>query len=130
MIGEIISKLDLDESLLLVNGTILKAYMLEDIEIGTKIAVSLLPFITSKVNRESFSSLNKNKDKKLVIDDFKKSSYQAFGEILNTSPLTIDCGSVILELDEQDLHSEIKLSELEQGNYVYFYIDRLDIEIA
>lgn len=128
MIGKIIHKIDSNNFIVFSNGVLLKAYAFENIEIGKPKKIMFIPFITSKVNEESFLKLNLKKNKMLIIDHFEKSSYQVYGEIVNTKPLLIDCGAIQLELDEDDLHSDIKISDLESGMFVYFYIDRLDIE--
>lgn len=128
MIGKIICKINSNNIIILVNGVILKVYTFEDIVNDCSKEITFIPFITSKVNQESFLKLNMEKNKQLIIDNFEKSSYQAYGEIVGTKPLLIDCGAVELELDEDDLHPEIKISKLELGMYIYFYIDRLDIE--
>lgn len=130
MIGKIINRVNSSDCIVLVNGVMLKTYMLEDIEINKPKKITFIPFITSKVDKENLLNLNLRKNKRLVIDDFEKSSYQAYGEIVSLKPLSIDCGAIQLELDEEDLHSEIQKSDLQLGMYIYFYIDRLDIENA
>ena len=124
MIGNIIYKIDSNNIIALVNGVILKAYTWEALEINQPQELEFIPFLTAKVNKESFLNLNTRGDKKLIIDN----SYQALGEIVSIEPLLIDCGAIELELDEDDLHEDIEMFELEVGMSVYFFIDRLDIE--
>lgn len=79
-----------------------------------------LSFIEEEIPDYIFWNYNSEKEKKIIPLD-NKLSYLCYGQIKQINPVLVDCGSIILSLEDDinDLSCE--------NHYVYFVIARLDI---
>lgn len=128
MIGQHIIDIGINKAIFNINGELVLVHKLEDFNKGESTEILLVPFITTKVSMDIFFHQNSDKSKKLIADNIEEASYQVFGEIVNIEPIVLNAGLVEIEIDIEDLDSEINYKNISLGDFVYFYIDRLDIE--
>lgn len=95
-----------------------------DFKEGETAEVEISPLCIDGTGDDSFLTANADKKKELIQeeDGRTKWSYHAYGEVVSIFPVMADCGDMLFDLGNQTLAGKT--------DYIYFFIDRLDINRA